>query len=63
MRAAQILGCSYLELRDAPDKGELMRIAFTYERGTNDGEYLRECNPAWHKKRKNAQTAIEKASK
>ena len=40
-----------------------MRIAFTYQRGTNDGEYLRECNPAWHKKRKAAQTAIEKASK
>lgn len=63
MEAAQILGCSVLALRDAPDKADLMRMAFTYRAGVNKGEYVRELNPAYRKQVKAAQEAYQKACK
>lgn len=63
IEAAKILGCSYLELRDHPDKSELMSRAFTFERGTADGEYLKEMNREYQRQRKAAQKEIEAARK
>jgi hypothetical protein len=40
-----------------------MSIAFTCSRGENEGEYLREVNPEWQKKKKGMSEQIQKASK
>jgi hypothetical protein len=63
LEAARVLGCSYLEIRDAPDKADLMRMAFTYQSGKNKGEYLRELNPSYQKQRKAMGEKIQKAAK
>jgi hypothetical protein len=60
-KASKILGCSYLELDAHPEKGNLMSIAFTVDNGQNEGEYLRELNPEWTKKKKEMQKKMEKA--
>jgi hypothetical protein len=57
------LGCSYLELDAHPDKARLMTIAFTVESGDAEGEYLRELNPNWQKRKKDVGRQIDKASK
>jgi len=57
------LGCSFIELDEHPDKANLMATAFTLSVGDNEGEYLRELNPAWQKKKKEMSKAVEKASK
>ena len=40
-----------------------MTIAFTVESGEAEGEHLRELNPNWQKRKKDAGKQIEKASK
>jgi hypothetical protein len=40
-----------------------MTIAFTYQRGKNEGEYLREVNPEYVKMKKEMQGKIEQANK
>ena len=37
-----------------------MSIAFTVENGQSEGEYLRELNPEWNKKKKEMQKKMEK---
>lgn len=44
-RAAEILGCSYIELDEHPDKLNLMAKAFTIEWGKSDGERALKKNP------------------
>ncbi len=44
-RAAEILGCSFMELDAHPEKLELMSIAFTLEWGKLDGETALKQNP------------------
>jgi hypothetical protein len=62
-KAAEILGCSYLDLFYHADRFELMRTAFTLNWGRSDGEYLRELNPEYIKKRKHAESKIATAQK
>ncbi len=62
-KAAKILGCSFLELDGHPEKARLMTLAFTFESGENEGEYLRELNPEWQKKKKAMSEKIQKVSK
>lgn len=57
-----MLGCSYLELDARPDKGRLMTLAFTFQSGENEGEYIRETNPQWAKKKKAFSDAMNKAN-
>jgi hypothetical protein len=40
-----------------------MSVAFTCSRGENEGEYLRELNPVWQKKKKEMSEQMSKASK
>ena len=63
IEAAQILGMSYVDLTEHPAQAQLMASAFAYQRGKAEGEYLRELNPDWVKKRKAAQKAFEKLNK
>jgi len=46
-----------------PDKARLMTLAFTFEAGEGEGEYLRELNPEWQKKKKSMSDKISKVSK
>ena len=57
------MGCSFLELDTHPDKARLMTLAFTFEAGEGEGEYLRELNPEWQKKKKSMSDKISKVSK
>lgn len=52
-----------MDLRNAPDRADLMSAAFTYQRGVNEGEYLREINPKFQAERKAMNKAIEAARK
>lgn len=63
MEAAKILGSSYMELNEHPEKLQLMRMAFTYKRGTQDGEYLVQVNPTAVAEAKTRQKAIQDAWK
>ena len=40
-----------------------MTLAFTFNSGENEGEYLRELNPQWAKKKKDFGEAMNKVSK
>lgn len=40
-----------------------MTIAFTLQNGENEGEYLRELNPEWVKKKKEMQKQMEKVNR
>lgn len=40
-----------------------MTLAFTLSSGDNEGEYLRELNPEWHKKKKAMSDAMNKAGR
>lgn len=40
-----------------------MTVAFTCSSGDNEGEYLRELNPEWQKKKKAMSDAVQKAMK
>lgn len=40
-----------------------MTVAFTIQYGENEGEYLRETNPQWVKKRKEMSDRMQKANK
>lgn len=62
-KASKILGCSYIELEGHPDIARLMTLAFTYDNGDSEGEYLRELNPEWQRKKKSMSEAMQKASK
>jgi hypothetical protein len=59
--AAQVLGCSFMDLDEHPEKRTLMALAFTVKGGKNDGEYMRERNPEYQKMLKDASKKIEKA--
>lgn len=37
-----------------------MTLAFTFETGQSEGEYLRELNPEWNKKKKDMQKQMER---
>jgi hypothetical protein len=62
-KAAKILGCSFLELESHSDKARLMTLAFTFEQGEGQGEYLKELNPEWQRKKKEVSDKINKASR
>ena len=40
-----------------------MTLAFTFEQGEGQGEYLKELNPEWQRKKKEVSDKIQKASK
>jgi hypothetical protein len=63
MEAAEILGCSFMELNDHPNKRNLMRMAFTYRWGKNAGETAKEANPEYQKEIKKLSKQIAKAKK
>lgn len=63
MEAAEILGCSFMELNDHPNKRNLMRMAFTYRWGKNQGETSKEANPTYQKAVKELSDKIAKAKK
>lgn len=49
MKAAKILGCSYLELEGRPDKFRLMQIAFTFDDAQTQGQRALKKNPEFKK--------------
>jgi hypothetical protein len=49
MEAAEVLRMPYPELEAHPQKAALMRRAFTYQFGKNEGERNKELNPDYHK--------------
>lgn len=61
--AAKILGCSFIELNYHADRFDLMRTAFTLNWGRADGEYMRELNPEYIRKRKAAENKVTEAQK
>lgn len=63
MEAAEILGCSFMELNTHPDKRSLMRMAQTYRWGKNEGESTREANPEYQREVKKLSKKIEGARK
>lgn len=58
--AAKVLNCSFMELLDHPDRLELMSLAFTIERGENEGRYLQQVNPQFQEQLKTAAKEIAK---
>lgn len=40
-----------------------MTVAMTLQAGESQGEYLRELNPKWQKKKKDLSNSIDKASR
>lgn len=63
IKAARILGCSLVELRNQTDRAELMSEAFSFERGVNEGEMLLNQNKQYWRMVKAAQAEVEKAKK